>query len=227
MHLLFALAILAAPAGAPVPPGAGGATDLTPIYPDGACIALGIDIKAVMNSPLGKKVVGEDKPFDAARKLLKVLIPHLEGLLPVEGDVGKAVAKVANRLNRVTVVATTEGFAIYLEGEIAEDDYIRAAELLAKDSNSAFKTEKLGGRKLVMVGEGRGTVYGVRVSDALFLIAYRKELIDEVLDKHAGKKTASIDKLLAERLKKVKTADTPVWLVSGELKFGDLLSIIN
>jgi hypothetical protein len=175
-----------------------------------------------MNSPFGKKVFGDDKPFDAARKLLKVLFP-VEGALPVEGEAGKAIAAVANRLNRVTVAGVVgpngEHFAVYLEGEITEDDYVRAAEQLAKLSNSAFKTEKLGGRKLLVLGEGDGATYGVRLSDSLFVVVYRKrDLIDEILDKHAGKKKAAIDKLLAERLKTVKTAETPVWLAIGALK---------
>jgi hypothetical protein len=220
MHLFVAFAVLTAPVAAPVPAGAG-ATDLAPIYPDGACVALGIDIRGVLNSPLGKKVVGDDKPFDAARKLLKVLFP-LEGALPVEGDTGKAIAAVANRLNRVTVAVEPKdgNFVIYLEGEITEEAYVRAAEQLAKFSNREFRTEKLGERKLVVVGEGRGMVYGLRLSEALFLITNQRELLDEVRDKHAGKKKATIDKLLAERLKTVKTAETPVWLAIGELKIG-------
>jgi hypothetical protein len=221
-------AVLTAPVAAPVPAGAGGATDLSPIYPDGTCVALGIDIRGVLNSPLGKKVVGDDKPFDAARKLLKVLLP-LEGALPVEGDVGKAIAAVANRLNRVTLaLEPNDGrFVIYLEGEITEDAYVRAAEQLAKSSNRAFTTEKLGERKLVIVGEGAGTVYGLRLSEALFLITARKELLEEVLDKHAGKKTAAIDKLLAQRLKTVKTAETPVWLAIGDLKIAGGTDFVN
>ena len=219
-------AVLTAPAAAPVPPGAG-ATDLAPIYPDGTCIALGIDIKGVMNSPLGKKVI-DDKPFDAARKLLKVLFP-LEGALPVEGDVGKAIAAVANRLNRVTVAVEPKDarVVIYLEGEITEDEYVRAAEQLAKSTNRAFKTEKLGERKLVIIGEDGGRVYGLRLSDALFLITTKRELLDEVRDKHAGKKKATIDKLLAERLKTVKTAETPVWLVIGDLQIVNSLDLLN
>jgi hypothetical protein len=212
-------AVLTCHVAAPVPPGAAQATDLAPIYPDGACISLGIDIKGVMNSPLGKKVFGDDKPFDAARKLVKVFLP-LEGVLPVEGDEGKGVAAVANRLNRVTVaVEPKEGrYVIYLEGEITEDDYARAAEQLAKFTNREFKTEKLGERKLLIVGEEGRRVYGLRLSDALFLITSHRDLLDEVLDKHAGKEKAAIDKLLAERLKTVKTAETPVWLVIGDLK---------
>jgi hypothetical protein len=234
MSLLVALVVLTSPVAAPVPPGAAKATDLTPIFPDGTCITLGIDIKAVMASPFGKKVFGDDKPFDAARKLLKVFFP-VEGALPVEGEAGKAIAAVANRLNRVTVAGVIgpkdELVAVYLEGEITEDDYIRAAEQLAKLSSSAFKTEKLGGRKLMILGEGAGATYGVRLSDSLFLVVYRKrDLIDEILDKHAGKKKATIDKLLAERLKTVKTAETPVWLAIGDLKIaggGDFLNDLS
>lgn len=226
MFSALTLALLAVTA--PVPPGAGQATDLTPIFPDGAVAAMGIDIKGVMNSPLGKKVVGDDKPFDAARKILKVLFP-VDGLLPVEGDAGKAVAAVANRLNRATIAyePKNNGFVIYLEGEITEDDYLRAAEELAKSSMREFKTEKLGERKVAVVGEGGGTVYGLRLSEALFLIVYRKELLDEILEKYAAKKVASLDKLLVARLKTVKTAETPVWLVIGELKVEGGASPLN
>jgi hypothetical protein len=181
-----------------------------------------------MNSPLGKKVFGDDKPFDAARKLLKVMLP-LEGVLPVEGDAGKAITAVASRLNRVTVaVEPKDGrFVIYLEGEITEDDYARAAEQLAKFTSREFKTEKLGERKLLIVGEEGRRVYGLRLSDALFLITSQRDVLDEVLDKHAGKKKAAIDKLLAARLKTVKTAETPVWLVIGDLKVEGGTDFVN
>jgi len=127
----------------------------------------------------------------------------------------------------VTVAAEPKGesFVIYLEGEIAEGDYVRAAEELAKIGNREFRTEKQGERKLVIIGDG--TAYGVELSAGLFLIASRKELLDEVRDKHAGKKKAAIDKLLAERLKTVKTAETPVWLAIGELKFEGVAELAN
>src|SRR4029079_9867870 len=88
----------------------------------------------------------------------------------------------------------------------------------AKSQNKEFATEKLGERKLFAVGKDSDRVYGVRVSPSLFLVATTRELIDEVLDKHAGKQKASVQKALAASLAKVKPAETPIWLVIGEIE---------
>jgi len=198
------------------------AADIAPLYPDRATFALGIDIKAITTSPLGKKVIGNDKPFEATRKLLKILFP--DDLMPLT-DMGLApLETVTNRLDRVTVLGDLGNgggrppIVVYLEGNIDETEYFKAAEGIAKSENKEFATEKLGERRLFAIGKDSGRVYGVRVSPSLFLVATTHELIDEVLDKHAGKQKASVQKALAASLAKVKPAETPIWLVIGEIE---------
>jgi hypothetical protein len=202
-------------------PTTGRAADVTPLYPDAATFAFRIDVKGITTSPLGKKVIGTDKPFDATRKLLKVLFPA--DAMPFTDAALKPLETVANKLERVTVVGDLDGrgpppIAVFLEGDIDEADYIKAAEGLAKAENKEFTTEKLGDRKLLIVGSGNTTAYGLRVSKSVFVIATSRELIDEVLDKHAGKKKANVQKSLAEWIKKAKPAETPIWLAVGEMK---------
>jgi len=205
-----------------VAPAAGRAGDVAALYPDSAIFAFGIDVKEIQNSPLGKKVIGTDKPFDATRKLLKVLFP--DEVMSVTDAALKPLETVANKLERVTVVGDIIGrggpppIAVYLEGEIDEDDYIKAAKGIAKAEDKEFKTEKLGDRQLLIVGDDRRAMYGLAVSKSLFLIATTRDLIDEVLDKHAGKKKAKVQKALAGWIAKVKPAETPIWLAVGELK---------
>src|SRR6266487_5345853 len=109
----------------------GRGADVTPLYPDSAAFAFGVDIKGITTSPLGKKVIGADKPFDATRKLVNVLLPN--EVFPVTEKALKPLETVANRLERVTVAGNIESggklpIAIFLEGEIDEDDYVKAAE---------------------------------------------------------------------------------------------------
>ena len=212
--LLASFAVLVAPAAAR-------ADDITALYPDSAVFAFGIDVKGITTSPLGKKVIGDDKPYDATRKLLRVMFP--EDILPVAEQAAKPLAQVANRLERATIVGhlIADGGAkvvVFLEGEIPEDDYVKAAEAIAKAENKEFKTEKYGERRLIVVGEGNRSLYGLRVDKSLFVIATQRELIDEVLDKHAGKKKANVQKGLTDRVAKVKPAETPIWLAVGQMK---------
>jgi len=197
------------------------AADVTPLYPDGSMFAFGVDIKGITISPLGKKVIGNDKPFDATRKLLHVLLPN-ELFQFTEKSI-KTLETVANRLERVTVAGSIDGdgkqpIAIFLEGAIDEDDYVKAAEEFAKAEGKPFTTEKLGERKLLVFGEGNSTAYGLRVSSSLFIIASQRELIDEVLDKHAGKRKTKVQTGLLNWRKKAKPDETPLWLAVGELK---------
>lgn len=199
-------------------PAAARADDITALYPDAATFAFGADIKAITTSPLGKKVIGTDKPFDATRKLLKVLLP--EDIFPVTDKSIKPLEAVANRLERVVAVANIEGgqaqVVVFLEGDIDEDAYVKAAEDYAKAEGMTFRLDKLGERKLVLVGAGNTTIHGVRVSKSLFVVSSHRELLDEVLDKHAGKRKAKVQPSLIEWQKKVKSAETPIWMVSGE-----------
>jgi hypothetical protein len=214
--LLFALVVL----GAKLP--SARAADLAPLYPDGATFALGINVKGITSSPLGKTVIGKDKPFDATRKLLKTLFP--EDILPLTDKALAPLESVTNRLERVTVVGDVGGgrgrppIAIYLEGAIEEAEYFKAAESLAKDQNEPFTTEKHGDRKLFVAGKEGQQLFGLRVSPSLFLVATTRELVEEVLDKHAGKKRATVQKALAASLAKVKPAETPIWFVIGEIQ---------
>ena len=209
-------------------PAAGRADDLGGLYPDAATLAFGLDIKAITTSPLGKKVIGDDKPFDASRKLLRVLFP--EQVFPITDKALKPLETVTNRLERVTAVANvTRGnwpppIVVYLEGEIDEAEYFKAAEAMTKLESKQFKTEKHGERKLFIVGTDRTAIHGLRVSRSLFLVATSRDLIDEVVEKHAGKKRAKLQTTFLTHLKKVNPAETPIWLVVGGIEVFDGLS---
>ena len=72
--------------------------------------------------------------------------------------------------------------------------------------------------------QGPLPVYGLSLTKSLFLLATDRKLIDEVLDKHAGKRKTTTQKELAEVLKKVKQTETPIWLVVGRM---ELLSDVS
>lgn len=216
MRLFVAFVVSAVPAGPAT------AADIAPLYPDVATFAFGANVKAITTSPLGKKVIGTDKPFDATRKLLRVLFPE-EILAPTKEKLQPAEA-VANKLDRVTVAGNIFGeggpppVVVFLEGAADEDDYVKAAEGFAKAENKPFATEKLGERKLLILGDGDTTAYGTRVTKDLFVLASSRELVTEVLDKHAGKRKAKVQQPLLDWIKKANPAETPVWLAVGEVK---------
>jgi hypothetical protein len=219
-HFLAAIAVVAVPA-------AGRAADVTPLFPDSAAMAFGLDVKAATTSPLGKKVIGNDKPYDASRKLLKVLFPT--DVFQVTDRSLKPLETIANRIERMTVAGGLDrgqaDLAVFLEGEIEEDAYIKAAEGYAKAESKPFSTVKLDDRKLLLIGEEASPIYGVQVGKSLFLATNKRAWIDEVLDKHAGKKKATLHVALAAMLKKVKPAETPIWLVIGGME--DLKGIMG
>jgi hypothetical protein len=211
----FALsAALAAPAAA--------AADIAPLYPDAAAFALGVNVKGTTTSPLGKKVIGTDKPFDATRKLLRVLFP--DDLFTPTKEKLQPLEAVANTLDNVTVVGSVFGedgpppVVVFLEGSAAEGEYLKAAEGFAKAEGKPFDTDKLGDRTLFTLGRNGDTIYGVRVADGLFVLASRRELIDEVLDKHAGRRKAKVQQPLLDWIKAANPAETPIWLAVGEIK---------
>jgi hypothetical protein len=215
MRCFFALTLLA------TAPLAARADDLTALYPDAAVFAFGVNVNGIATSPLGKKIIGDDKPFDATRKLLKVLLP--QDVFPVTEKSIQPLEAVANRVNRVTVAGNIEignqpTIAIFLDGEITENEYVKAAEEFAKAENKPFSTAKLGDRKLLILGEGDSTAYGLLLSKSLFVIATSRVALDEVLEKHAGKRKAEMQPALAEWLKKAKPTETPIWAAVGELK---------
>jgi len=193
----------------------------TSLFSDKAGFVFGIDVKAIATSPLGKKVIGTDKPFDATRKLLKVLFP--QNMFEITDQSLQPLETVANRLERVTVVGNFEPqfgptpIAVYLEGTIDEEEYFKAAEAIAKAQNREFTIQKLDGkadRKLFVVG--RDDFHGFQVSKSLFVVATKRELVDEVLEKHMERKKAKIQPALAAMLKEVMPEKTPIWLVVGE-----------
>jgi hypothetical protein len=202
-------------------PSAGWAQVPTTLFSDKAGIVFGIEVQAITTSPLGKKVIGNDKPFDATRKLLKVLFPP--DVFDTTDHALEPLEAVANRIERVTVVLNLEPksgptpIAVYLEGAIDEEEYFKAAEAVAKAEKREFAIRKLnekGDRKLFVVGQGQ--FYGLRVSQSLFLVVTDRAVIDEVLEKQSGQKKAQIQPVLAGILKEVKPKETPIWLAVGE-----------
>jgi len=213
-----------APLLALLAPNVGRADDITALYPDASMFAFSVNVKGITTSPFGKKVIGNDKPFDATRKFLKLLIPT-EGFRITEGSL-KPLETVANKLERVTVAGNIEGgaqppIAIFLEGEIDEDEYVKALEGYAKAEERPFKTEKLGERKLLITGDANLTTYGFRVSKSLFVVVTERNLVEDVLEKHTGKRTAKIQPELLEWQKKAKPAETPIWFALGKVKVLD------
>jgi hypothetical protein len=194
-------------------------------------VALGANIKTLTTSPLGKKVIGADKPFDATRKLMKVLIPG--DALPITDKTLKPLEPVMNRLERVTVVATYENnwpppIAVYLEGAIDEAEFVKAATSYSEAENKPFSTSKIGDRKLIVVDEGSTKIHGIQVHKSLYLVATSRKLIDDVLDKHAGKKKGTLQPVRADWLKKARPAETPLWLALGEVEdVGGLNGVIT
>src|SRR5262245_10986306 len=139
----FAIVFLLSPAMAGEEyPRLAGADKTAHLYPDKAVFALGIDVKGIMASPLGKKVIGTDKPFDATRKTLALIFP--ERILPVPADATGALAAVANKLDRVTMAgylgdsAAESGAVIFLEGGATDEEYAKAAEAIAKAGEKKF-----------------------------------------------------------------------------------------
>ena len=191
------------------------ADDLTPLFPDNASIAMGIDVKAIYDSPLGKKVVGKDKPFDVTRKLIAMIFPDDESLF-------KSIAPLEpliNRLDRITFVGnvTESNLGIFLEGDIDEAELTRSAEAYAESAKLSFKTEKLGDRKLLIIGDNNR--YAVRVDKSLAVFASSRELLSEILDQHSGKRKTEPQPALLEGVKHIKPGKTPVWLVMSEIPF--------
>jgi hypothetical protein len=190
------------------------ADDLTTLYPDNSSFAFGIDIKAIYSSPLGKKVVGKDKPFDATRKLMAMIFPDepfFKSIAPME--------MLINRLERITFVGhATESRLetnLILEGDIDEAELIRSAEAVADLAKVSFTTEKLGDRKLLIIGD---LSYAVRVTKSLAVFSTSRAELINTLDQHAGKRKAQPQPALLEELKRIKPAETPIWLVVGEVR---------
>jgi hypothetical protein len=192
------------------------ADDLTPLYPRGVSFAMGIDVKAIYASPLGKKVVGKDKPFDVARKLTAMILANeseslFKSIAPLE--------PLINRLDRITVVGGIAGESrleadVFMEGDIDEAELTRAAEAFADVAKLSFQTEKLGDRKLIIIGDNS---YAVRVNKSLAVFASSRERLSEILEQHSGKMKTKPQPALLEGLKQIKKEEAPVWLVMGKI----------
>lgn len=188
------------------------ADDLTPLYPDNASFAMGIDVKAISASPLGNKVVGKDKPYDVTRKMLMMIFSNE----PVFGSI-EPLEPLINRLDRITLAgnAKESNLGIFLEGDIDDAELTRAAEAIADLAKLSFQTEKLGDRKLLFIGDNGYAA--VRVNKSLAAFASSRALLTEILDQHAGKRKTAPQPALLEGVKKIRPEETPVWLVMGEL----------
>lgn len=214
-HCLVLVALYSSPALAPA------ADDVGSLYPDSAVFAFGVNVKAITSSPLGKKVIGTDKPFDATRKLIDVLLPK-EVFSMTEKSL-QSLETVANRIERITVAGSIEPgnpipVAMFFEGTVEEDEYIKAVKSFAMAEDKPFSTEKLGDRQLLVFGGMERRTYGIALNKSLFVIATQREMIDEVVEKHAGKRKAKVQAALIEWIRKAKPAGTPMWLAVGELK---------
>ncbi len=212
---LVALALLAAPAAA--------ADDLPPLYPDDTVAVFTADISQITKSPLGKKVIGDDKPFTAARKLLGVLIT--EDTIKFPDAIQRHFADLANKLERVTVVVTMKpkggaGVAVILDGPNTEADYAKALEAYAKEEGSAFKIENRGGRKRMTFTAGGSQQHAASVSKSRFVFGDSSDLIDDVLNKADGKAKAFENKALNAAVKRITPAETPVWFVLATSELG-------
>jgi hypothetical protein len=191
------------------------ADDLTPLFPDNASIAMGIDVKAIYDSPLGKKVVGKDKPFDVARNLMAMIFSKNESesffksIEPLE--------PLINRLERISLAGDSSSATVcfFLEGDIGDAELTRTTEAFAELAKLSFNTEKIGDRKMLIVGDRS---YAVRVNKSLAVFASSRELLSEILDQHSGNRKAKPQPALLERLKRIKPAESPIWLAMGELK---------
>ena len=210
-----ALVAMAAPACA--------AEDLTPLYPENAVAVLGVDVAEVVKSPLGKKVVGADKPFTAARKLLGVFLE--DGALKFSDNVHTHFADLANKLERVTVVAAVDlegkfdlGVVAFLEGPNTEAEYVKGAEAFAKAEGEDFAVEKRGDRKVLSWPNGK--LHGALARKGLFVVADKPEALAAVLDAADGKGKIAPNKQLVAAVKGVKPADTPIWFALAHEKLG-------
>ncbi len=215
-----ALVLLAAPAPA--------ADDLSALYPENTIAVLTVDIAKVVGSPLGKKVIGTDKPFTATRKLVSVLLD--DGALQVPDAAQNHLAEVANKLERVTLVVAMKpngplSVLVFFEGANTEGDYIKAVEGYAKAEDDKLEIEKRGDRKLLSLTRNR--LRGASVNKSLFLATDNADLLTKVLDKADGKQKASDNKLITDAIKQAKLAETPIWLVVAHDQFGTGVATIT
>lgn len=224
--LAFVLALSAHAARAADP-------DLRPYYPKDSFAVLSVDVKRIAASPFGKKVIGTDEQFTAARKLA-VLLAHdgTDADIVAPPELKKAVGTVVNKIERVTTVVAFKDpknsfdvrVVTFVEGAVTEDEYASALEALAKISNTKLDAEKRDGRKWFDLSQPnllRG-FFGVHAQKGLFLIGEREDL-ERVLEVLAGKANPAENKELSAAIASVKPDETPAYLIVAGPTFGTCL----
>jgi len=216
---LFTLAVtLAAPAPPPRAP------DLTALYPEAAWMVLGVEVRAVYESPLGRTVFGTDRPAEAARVVLAMLLRQ------DDADALKALAidPVLDRITRLTFVTSERGdrpdsddFRLFLEGDIDDAGLARAIEAVCNRQELPYRAENAGERTIHVAGEKGRTLRVFRVDKATVAVVRTAAAVTDILDRQAGKKKSDAPKLVVEGVRAIDRVATPMWLVVGEKRVGD------
>jgi hypothetical protein len=192
------------------------AADLTPLYPEKAWSVLGIELKALHESPLGKATFQQDGPTVAASKV---------GLAfgNTDMEVIKNFAPLFDKAERITFVKpeTTEDFRLFVEGVIDDDLLAKTLAAESKRHNRKYATAKVGDRTIHEI-DGNVVAYRIIRLDAktLALVTSDDELTD-LLERHAGQKKVSAPKVIIDGVKAIDGTKTPLWLVFGENKYGN------
>ncbi|HJZ58512.1 MAG TPA: hypothetical protein VKE74_26455 [Gemmataceae bacterium] len=201
-----------------------GAADLTPLYPDRAWIVLGVDVRAVHRSPLGKEVFGTDGPAVAARKLLTALggpeaADDLKALAPLD--------PLLDRVERLTAVTSEGGeppdsddLRVFLEGDFDDDALARAIEGACRRQKVPYRAEPVGGRTVHVVGEEGRRLRVFRVDEGTVAVVLTPAAVADVLDRRAGRKKSKAPTAVVEGVRAIDRAATPIWLVVGENRVG-------
>ena len=117
-------------------PAVGRADDVAALYPDAATFAFGVDVKGIATSPLGKKVIGERQAVRRDPQAAEGAVParhlpdHRQGAQAA--GVGREQAGARDRRRRPQLETMARPACVFLEGEIDEDEYFKAAEAVAK-----------------------------------------------------------------------------------------------
>jgi hypothetical protein len=211
--MLVVIALLAAPAAYTR------AADLAPLLPDKTWMVLGVEVKGMHESPLGKKLFGKDNRLTAFRKLFGAFdfedgVALLKSLEPLE--------TCLNSVTRITVTFTpgskrrdSDGIAILLEGEFDDAEIATGIKACCKLAKVPYKTEKIDERT-VHIAAGYATVRTVRLDKTTVAIAFTADAITDLFDRQNGKLKSKAPRAIVEAVRKINPAATPLWLVVGE-----------
>src|SRR5262245_40888831 len=201
------------------------APDLTTFFPDDAWIVLGIDVKAVHQSPLGKRVFGTDGPTTAARKVLAALGN------PDDADDLKALAidSLLDRVTRLTRVSSdgrgefyrSDDWRLFLEGDCDDASLGTAIHALCNRKEVPYTTETVRERTIHIYGEKGRTFRVFRVDKTTIAIVLTAAAVDNILDLRAGTRMSKAPKPVVEATRAIDPAKTPMWLVVGENRVDD------